>query len=391
MSSNNNNLRKRGADDMSPAASSSSSSSSDTESVESDDSWHSQSAHEDPLTLDCNSQKRQRKAAGKTVLVTGGAGFIGSHTAAVLARRGDRVIIIDEMNDYYDVTQKEDNLERLNSTFGPRLVKIYRGDICDEALMSRIFTEEKITHVVHLAARAGVRPSIRDPQLYVRSNIVGTVTLLELARVHKIKHFVFASSSSVYGGSKSTYFSEDENVDFPVSQYAATKKSTELFAATYNHLYGLNVSGLRFFTVFGPNGRPDMAPYKFVHLVATGQQMHQYGDGSSERDYTYVDDIVDGVVRCVDRPNGYQTYNLGNGTPVKLKYFIDKVQEYLGKKANIKVLPDQPGDVPRTCADISKAKKMLGYSPKISFEEGLQRTVQWYRDFKMGKPSLITA
>jgi UDP-glucuronate 4-epimerase len=316
----------------------------------------------------------------KKVLVTGGAGFIGSSVAEFLLQRGDDVVIVDEMNDYYDVSFKEANLALLLEKFGSKRVAIYRGDICDAALMTDIFETERPEWVCHMAARAGVRPSINDPYIYIHSNIEGTTRLMELSHRYGVKNFVFASSSSVYGGSKSTFFSEDEVVDRPVSPYAASKKACELLAYTYHHLYQLNVTGLRFFTVYGPRGRPDMAPFKFIDRVSRGVELQQFGDGSSSRDYTYISDIVDGIVRAIDRPHPYQIFNLGKGSGTSLKEFIDLVQKHMGKKAVIKVLPDQPGDVPYTCADVSKAERMLGYRSAVSFEEGIRRTAKWYKE-----------
>lgn len=315
----------------------------------------------------------------KKVLVTGGAGFIGSHVSQHLLERGDDVVIIDEMNDYYDVSIKETNLSLLVEQFGEDRVKIYRGDICDAELMTSIFENEKPGWICHMAARAGVRPSIQDPHVYIHSNIKGTTQLMELSNKYGIKNFVFASSSSVYGGSKATFFSEDEVVDNPVSPYAATKKACELLAYTYHHLYNLNVTGLRFFTVYGPRGRPDMAPFKFIDRVSRGVQIQQFGDGTSSRDYTYISDIVDGVVRAIDRPYPYQIFNLGKGAGTSLKDFIGLVEKHTGKKANKVILPDQPGDVPYTCADVSKAEHFLGYRSKISFEDGIQKTAEWYK------------
>merc|ERR1719394_677720 len=315
----------------------------------------------------------------KKVLVTGGAGFIGSNVAEYLLSRGDDVVIVDEMNDYYDVEIKESNLKLLQETYPEEgRVKIYRGDICDEALMETIFKTEQPKWVCHMAARAGVRPSIQDPYVYIHSNIKGTTHLMELSHKYGVENFVFASSSSVYGGSKSTFFSEDEVVDHPVSPYAASKKTCELLAYTYHHLYKLKVTGLRFFTVYGPRGRPDMAPFKFTDRIYRGVEMQQFGDGSSSRDYTYIDDIVDGVVRSIDRPYDYQIFNLGKGSGTSLKTFINLVQKHVGKKAIIKVLPDQPGDVPYTCADVAKAKHLLGYQSTVTFEDGIKRTVDWY-------------
>mmetsp|Transcript_14179 Transcript_14179/g.29571 ORF Transcript_14179/g.29571 Transcript_14179/m.29571 type:complete len:421 (+) Transcript_14179:224-1486(+) len=316
----------------------------------------------------------------KKVLVTGGAGFIGSNVAEYLLSRGDDVVIIDEMNDYYDVSIKESNLKLLQESYPEDgRLKIYRGDICDEDLMESIFEYEQPKWVCHMAARAGVRPSIQDPFVYIHSNIKGTTQLMELSHKYGVQNFVFASSSSVYGGSKSTFFSEEENVDNPVSPYAASKKACELLAYTYHHLYKLNISGLRFFTVYGPRGRPDMAPFKFIDRVSRGVEMQQFGDGSSSRDYTYISDIVDGVVRAIDRPHKYEVFNLGKGEGTSLKEFIDLVQKHVGKKAIIRVLPDQPGDVPYTCADVAKAYEYLGYKSTISFEEGIRRTAEWYK------------
>lgn len=316
----------------------------------------------------------------KKVLVTGGAGFIGSNVAEYLLSRGDDVVIVDEMNDYYDVNIKESNLRLLEESYPEDgRLKIYRGDICDQDLMESIFETERPKWVCHMAARAGVRPSIQDPFVYIHSNIKGTTQLMELSHRYGVENFVFASSSSVYGGSKSTFFSEEENVDNPVSPYAASKKACELLAYTYHHLYNLNISGLRFFTVYGPRGRPDMAPFKFIDRVSRGVEMQQFGDGSSSRDYTYISDIVDGVVRAIDRPHKYEVFNLGKGEGTSLKEFIDLVQKHVGKKAIIKVLPDQPGDVPYTCADVTKAYEYLGYKSKISFEEGIRHTAEWYK------------
>jgi UDP-glucuronate 4-epimerase len=315
----------------------------------------------------------------KKVLVTGGAGFIGSNVAEFLLERGDDVVIIDEVNDYYDVTIKESNLSLLTDKYGDKRVKVYRGDICDTDLIENIFEQERPQWVCHMAARAGVRPSIQDPFVYIHSNIKATTQLMEMCHKYGVKNFVFASSSSVYGGSKSTFFSEDEAVDHPVSPYAATKKACELLAYTYHHLYQLNVTGLRFFTVYGPRGRPDMAPFKFIDRVSRGVQIQQFGDGTSSRDYTYISDIVDGVVRAIDRPHPYQIFNLGKGEGTSLKDFIRLVEKHTGKKANKVVLPDQPGDVPYTCADVSKAERLLGYNSKVSFEDGIKMTADWYK------------
>lgn len=318
----------------------------------------------------------------KKVLVTGGAGFIGSNVAEYLLERGDDVVIVDEVNDYYDTTIKEGNLKLLQDKMEGQegRLSIYRGDICDDAFMLDVFEKERPEWVCHMAARAGVRPSIQDPYIYIHSNIRGTTNLMELSHKFNVQNFVFASSSSVYGGSSSTYFSEDENVDNPVSPYAASKKACELLSYTYHHLYNLNVSALRFFTVYGPRGRPDMAPFKFIDRVSRGLELQQFGDGSSSRDYTYISDIVDGIVRAVDHPHPYEIFNLGKGNGTSLKEFISLVQKHVGKKANIKVMPDQPGDVPYTCADVSKAYRLLGYKAQVPFEEGIRRTAAWYKE-----------
>ncbi|KAL9180233.1 hypothetical protein ACHAXT_008203 [Thalassiosira profunda] len=316
----------------------------------------------------------------KKVLVTGGAGFVGSSVAEALLARGDDVVIVDELNDYYDVTVKENNLRRLQELYPEeKRLAIYRGDICDEKLMRELFEKERPEWVCHMAARAGVRPSIQDPYVYIHSNIRGTTLLMEMSHRFGVKNFVFASSSSVYGGSKSTYFSEEENVDNPVSPYAATKKACELLAHTYHHLYNLPVSGLRFFTVYGPRGRPDMAPFKFIDRISRGEEMQKFGDGSSSRDYTYISDIVDGVLRSIDRPYPYQVFNLGKGDGTSLNEFISIVEKHTGKKAVIRQLPDQPGDVPYTCASVEKARILLGYEATVPFDEGIRRTVQWYK------------
>jgi UDP-glucuronate 4-epimerase len=305
----------------------------------------------------------------KRILITGAAGFIGSHVAETLLRRGDYVIIVDDMNDYYDTRLKLYNLSILKSCYPSSALAVYNGDIVDRQFMADIFEKEKPTHVCHLAARAGVRPSISDPYIYVRTNIEGTTCLLDLSRSYGIQNFVYASSSSVYGGSDKTTLSEDDVINKPVSPYAATKATCELLAHTFYHLYGMNSIGLRFFTVYGPRGRPDMAPFKFIDRIIRGIPIQQYGDGSTSRDYTYISDIVDGVIRSLDRPMGCEVINLGNGNPFLLKNFIEIVERAVGKKAVIEYLPEQPGDVERTCANVTKARMLLDYNPQVIISE----------------------
>lgn len=326
----------------------------------------------------------------KRVLVTGAAGFIGSHVAEALLERGDEVVVVDEMNDYYDVGMKEENLRILrqraeeaakrDGTRGEELLAIYRGDVNNQTLMDEIFEKHAPKWICHLAARAGVRPSIKDPLLYVRANVQGTTNVLEYARRFGATNVVLASSSSVYGESDSTYFSEAEDVNRPVSPYASTKRSGELMSHTYHRLYGLNVTNLRFFTVYGPRGRPDMAPFKFISRVARGEVIEQYGDGSTSRDYTYVDDIVDGVLRAVDRPYPYEIFNLGKGSGTRLDEFISLVEKHVGRRADVKRMPEQPGDVPFTNADVSKAGRLLGYESGVTTDEGVRRTAAWFKE-----------
>lgn len=317
----------------------------------------------------------------RRVLVTGAAGFIGFHTCKALLARGDDVVIVDEMNDYYDVALKQDNLDYLTATYSSERVAIYTGDLCDQQLVRRVLKETKPEAVIHLAARAGVRPSIDNPLLYIHSNVTATTVLLDACREFGIQKFVYASSSSVYGGSLKDTFTEEDVVDFPVSPYAATKKSCELLAHTYHHLYGMDTIGLRFFTVYGPRGRPDMAPFKFMDRIARDVAIDQYGDGTSSRDYTYIDDIVQGVVLSLDHARGCEVFNLGKGSPVLLSDFISTIEDLVGKKAKVNLMPNQPGDVQRTSADISKARQLLGYDPQTPLAEGLRKTWEWYSSF----------
>ncbi|MBN2459359.1 GDP-mannose 4,6-dehydratase [Candidatus Woesearchaeota archaeon] len=310
------------------------------------------------------------------ILVTGAAGFIGSHVAEALLKRGDAVIGVDCINDYYDVKFKKENLGILNKY--PCFV-FYKADICDFKAMKKVFDKENPEKVVHLAARAGVRPSIDNPFIYEETNVKGTLNLLELAKEAKVKSFVSASSSSVYGNQKKIPFSEKDNVDHPISPYAATKKAGELLCHTYHHLYGMKITCLRFFTVYGPRGRPDMAPYMFVNNVSKGAPIKKFGDGKSRRDYTFITDITEGVLAAADRELEFEIINLGNNKPVSLNEFIAIVEKLVGKKAAANEMPMQPGDVDITYADISKAKKLLGYYPKTRFEEGMKQFVEWYK------------
>ncbi|MBW2973155.1 NAD-dependent epimerase [Candidatus Woesearchaeota archaeon] len=313
------------------------------------------------------------------VLVTGGAGFIGFHVAKALLERGEEVVIVDNFSDYYDVSLKENRIKQIKDN---QSLKIYRADISNYEEMEKIFKENKIDKICHLAAQAGVRYSLENPFAYQKTNVLGTLVLLELARHYGIKDFVFASSSSVYGKNKKIPFSESDFVDIPISLYASTKKSNELMAHTYHHLFGLNCTGLRFFTVYGPWGRPDMALFKFVKNTLEGKPIDVYNYGKCKRDFTYVTDIVAGVIAALDNPLPYEIINLGNNVPVELGYFIEIIEKELGKKAIKNMMPLQPGDVPETFADIEKAKKLLGFEPKTKIEEGIKQFIEWYKSYK---------
>ncbi len=311
------------------------------------------------------------------VLITGGAGFIGSNLAKKLMDRGDQVVIIDNLNDYYDPQLKKDRIKKLLK--GYKFV-FYKGDIRDEKLLEKIFKKEKIDKVVHLAAMAGVRNSLLNPLLYEDVNIKGTMNLLEKSVKYKIKNFVYASSSSVYGNNTKQPFSEDDPVDTPISPYAATKKATELIAHVYSHIYGLPTTGLRYFTVYGPWGRPDMALFLFVDAIVKGKTIKVFNYGKMTRNFTYVDDISSGTIFALDNPQKYAIMNIGGDKEETLLRFIEVIEENLGKKAKRKLMPMQPGDVPATVADISRLRK-LGWEPTTRIEEGIKNFVNWYKEY----------
>lgn len=319
----------------------------------------------------------------KTYFVTGGAGFIGSNLVEKLLNLHLKVVVIDNFCDFYDPKIKEDNIKEylLNPNF-----KLYKGDIRDYDLLNTIFSENKIDLIIHLAAMAGVRPSIENPILYQEVNGIGTQNVLEIAKKYNIKNLVMASSSSVYGNSKEVPFKEDMVVDYAISPYAATKKSNEVMAHVYHKLYQMNIVMLRFFTVFGPRQRPDLAINKFVRLMLEGKEIPMYGDGTTSRDYTYVDDVVDGIIKSISyietHNEVYEIMNIGNSNPISLNEMIETIGKVLKVNFKIKKLPMQLGDVNRTYADISKAKKLIGYEPKINFEEGIIRFVKWYEEKK---------
>jgi UDP-glucuronate 4-epimerase len=330
------------------------------------------------------------------VLVTGAAGFIGSHLSQRLLARGDEVLGYDNLNAYYDPRLKQARLDKLLPLDGFGFVQ---ASLEDRAALEAAFDRFKPQRVVNLAAQAGVRYSLENPQAYVESNIVGFLNILEACRHRGIEHLVYASSSSVYGANKKLPFAVEDSVDHPVSMYAATKKANELMAHTYSHLFGLPTTGLRFFTVYGPWGRPDMALFLFTRKILAGEPIDVFNHGHHTRDFTYVDDIVEGVIRTLDRVPGpdpaydpfnptpasstapYRVYNIGNHQPVQLLRYIEVLEECLGRKAERNLLPLQPGDVPDTYADVSALQRDTGYSPSTSIETGVRRFVDWYRDF----------
>ena len=330
------------------------------------------------------------------ILVTGAAGFIGMTTSLRLLARGDEVVGLDNLNDYYEVSLKENRLKRLTSHANFRFIKL---DVGERAGMEALFASEKFDRVIHLAAQAGVRYSIQNPHAYVDSNLVGFTNVLEGCRHNEVQHLVYASSSSVYGGNTKMPFSEHDSVDHPISLYAATKKANELMAHTYSHLYGLPTTGLRFFTVYGPWGRPDMALFLFTRAILEGRPIDVFNHGNMQRDFTYVDDIVEGVIRVVDKTAvvnpeydpiladpatsnaPYRVFNIGNNNPVQLLDFIGAIEDALGMKAEKRLLPLQDGDVPATYANTDLLNDWVGFVPGTSVREGVGRFIAWYRDY----------
>lgn len=317
-------------------------------------------------------------------LVTGCAGFIGFHVCQRLLRMGYAVLGVDNLNPFYDDGLKRGRLDLLHQQPG---FQFHHGDIADRRFIEDIFRKQDFGPVVHLAAQAGVRYSLENPHLYIQSNVVGFVNLMEEAYKKPVSHFVFASSSSVYGANSKVPFAESDNVDHPISLYAATKKSDELLAHVYAHLYRLPITGLRFFTVYGPWGRPDQAMFKFCKAILEGKPIEVYNHGHMQRDFTYVDDVVEGVVRVVEKPPQtgdappYRIYNIGNHEPVELKKVICLLEEKIGKKAVVELRPMQPGDVPTTYADIDELFRAVGFRPHTPIEEGIRRFVDWYRGY----------
>jgi len=308
------------------------------------------------------------------VLVTGGAGFIGSHLVEKLLAASHDVVVLDDFNDFYDPQIKHANIAGL-----ARDVTVYHVDLRDSESVRNLFHREKVDAIAHLAARAGVRPSIQYPRLYYDTNVTGTLHLLEAARVTGVERFIFASSSSVYGASKAIPFSEDEHLSQTISPYAATKVAGEFLCSTYSHLYNLRVVALRYFTVYGPRQRPDLAIHQFTRRIYAGQPIDQFGDGSTRRDYTYIEDVIQGTMAALEYEGPlFDIFNLGESETIQLKDLIMAIENALGKRAKISQLPEQPGDMPLTCADISKARKLLGYNPTAKFSDGLPKFIDWF-------------
>lgn len=311
----------------------------------------------------------------QSILVTGGAGFIGSHLVDRLLQAGERVTVLDNFNDFYNPAIKRENIAPHLKNANFRLIE---GDIRDTALVDKTFAEGRFDQVIHIAAMAGVRPSLKNPRLYHDVNLNGTMNILEGMRQHKVPHLIFASSSSVYGNNERVPFSEADPVDNPISPYAATKKAGELLCYTYHHLFGIKTACLRFFTVYGPRQRPEMAINLFTERIYCGEEISLFADGLSQRDYTYIDDIIDGIIAARAADYDYEIINLGRSDTVQLSHLVAKLELLIGRKAKIVKKPTQPGDVDRTFADISKAKRMFGFEPKVSIDDGLRLFVDWY-------------
>jgi UDP-glucuronate 4-epimerase len=314
----------------------------------------------------------------QSILVTGAAGFIGFHLSRKLLEKGNRVIGVDNLNPYYDVTLKKARLDRLKPL---QDFFFYEEDIQNLSGLKEIFQKHSIGRVCNLAAQAGVRHSLKDPFSYQKSNLEGFLNLLELAREHEISNFVYASSSSVYGDSAKIPFSVDDRADRPVSLYGATKKANELMAFAYNHLFSIPCTGLRFFTVYGPWGRPDMALFLFTDAILNDRPINVYNYGRMKRDFTYIDDVVEGTIAALEKPFAYEVFNLGNSDPIELMDFIGIIEEELGREAQKNMMPLQPGDVLETSADIGKSKDMLGFSPRTPIREGIKKFLAWYREY----------
>jgi len=315
------------------------------------------------------------------ILVTGGAGFIGSHLVEKLLAKGHEVSILDDFNDFYDPQIKRENIAAVAQD-----VTIHHVDLRDNDTVRPLFAREKFEAIAHLAARAGVRPSIQNPQLYYDTNVAGTLHLLEAARASGVGRFIFASSSSVYGAAKLVPFSEAEHLTQTLSPYAATKIGGEFLCSTYSHLYKLRIVALRYFTVYGARQRPDLAIHQFTKKIHAGDSIDQFGDGSTRRDYTYIDDIIQGTMAALKYEGPmFDVFNLGESETIQLKDLIAAIEKVLGKKAKINQLPEQPGDMPLTCADISKARKLLGYNPKTKFDVGLPRFIDWFLKSRAAK------
>lgn len=330
------------------------------------------------------------------ILVTGAVGFIGFHLSSYLCNQGYEVVGIDNMNDYYEVTLKQGRLDLLLEIDGFRFIKM---DLTETNLINDLFNKEQFDYVIHLAAQAGVRYSIENPNAYIESNIVGFMNILEACRHNPVKHLLYASSSSVYGGNKKIPFSTEDSVDHPVSLYAATKKSNELMAHAYSHLYHIPTTGLRFFTVYGPWGRPDMAYFLFTKAIVNKEPIKVFNQGKMERDFTYVDDIVEGISKLLEKPPvensqwtdqegkmsessaPYKIYNIGNNQPVKLDHFIRVIEDTLGVEAEKQYMDMQPGDVPKTYADVNDLEEAIGFKPQTSIEEGIKSFIDWYKEF----------